>query len=370
MLSGALFATRTVMADEFSLLPMTDPAYGQLSSLARPTDNKITSPLTRYEAALQAARAMIDIQNRNPKLVTRTQWRAIKSLSISLKIELKQLGVDADAIQLTADRNLKEMEFKASDLPAPAPIPRSFPTRVAAAPAGSSKVGTGRSSLLLASPGLDSTRVRSSVTTIPLSQQLRVGATLLATERVGDDPFSTSFGQSGRAITGGTLAGANRNLASETSVAYDLSRWLTVRAASSQRHLDGGLGTSPLLEAPLFAGATQAKGAGGGVDINVGPRLKFSTEVERLRANTGAAASRIGGGASLSMNRLSMSVNMSRLQPEDADALPATAAQIGVGVDVTQRLKLNLLYQSLFAQTANNTPSSESRVSGGISLSF
>ena len=369
MLSGALFSTRMAQADEFSLLPTGDPVYGQLSSLTRPSDSKITSPLTRYEAALQAARSMLDVQNRDPKLVTRGQWRAIKALSISLKAELRQLGVDPDAIQVAADRGLKALDLKATDSPSPARQPRSLPTRLAASPATSGKAAP-RGSLLMTSPGLNNANVKNTTSTIPLSQQLRVSASLMATERVGDDPFSTSFGQSSRALSIGGPQGSARSLASETSVAYDLNRWLTLRGASSQRNLAGGVATSPLLGAPMFDGATQVKGAGGGVDINVGSILKFSTDMERLRTNTGAGASRIGGGASLSMNRLSMAVNIGRLQPEDVDALPALEKQFGIGVDVTQRLKLNLLYQSLFAQNANNTPSNASRISGGISLSF
>ncbi len=357
----AFSALQTARADEFSLLPAGDPIYAQLSGLAKPGEAKPAS-LTRYEAALQTARALIEIQNRDPKRVSSAQWRAVKGLVSALRGELSQLGVDVGAALELAQNGLKPPKAPATDSRA-MEAPVDFTPRTS--PAKSTAPRTG--GLLLSSPGPSDAGVRGTSIEIPLSQRLRVESARLAIERSAQDPFAASFGAAPR---GGTSQnGAAQELASQNTLSYDFSRWLTLRAATSQRELGGAQGDSPLLSAPLFAGATEAKAKGGGLDLNVGPGLKISTEIEKLRADTGASAARIGGGAALSLwqNRLSMSMHLSRLLPEDEAVLPATAAQLGVGVDVSRRLSLNLLYQGLFAQSKDNNAG---RVSGGVSLSF
>lgn len=349
----ASVATQTARANEFSLLPSGDPIYAQLSTLAPPGEPKTSASLTRYEAALQAARALLDLQNRDPKQVSRAQWRAVKSLVTSLRGELRQLGVDGGAALELAARNLAAPEAIAeggSLLSSPRTVKSEAP----------------RGGLLLAPPDAANSKIRASGLEIPLSQRLRIATALLSIERAGNDPFGTSFGAAPRA---GLKSGVAAHIASENSLSYDFSRWLTVRAANSQRNLSGASDDSPLFSAPLFAGATTAKAMGGGLDLSVTPGFKLSTEIEKLRADTGAGAARIGGGASFStwQNRLSMSMHLSRLLPEDEAALPATAAQLGLGLDVTRRLSFNLLYQGLFAESKNNNAG---RVSGGVSLEF
>ncbi|MBW3635296.1 MAG: hypothetical protein KY445_02365 [Armatimonadetes bacterium] len=352
----AFSALQTARADEFSLLPTGDPIYGQLSGLARPGEAKPAS-LTRYEAALQTARALIEIQNRDPKRVSGAQWRALKGLVTALRSELSQLGVDVGAALELAQNGLKPAKAPAIEAPVDF-TPRTAPVKTTAPRTGA---------LLLSSPGPSDASVRNTSIAIPLSQRLRVESARLAVERSTQDPFAASFGAAPRG--GISQGGAAQKLASQNTLSYDFSRWLTLRAATSQRELGGAQGDSPLLSAPLFAGATEAKAAGGGLDFNVGPDFKISTEIERLRADTGASAARIGGGAELSLwqNRLSMSMHLSRLLPEDEATLSATAAQLGVGVDVSRRLSLNLLYQGLFAESKDNNAG---RVSGGVSLSF
>lgn len=335
-------ASGSARADEFSLLPVGDPIYAQLSSLSRageaPHDAKTAAQLTRYEAALQTARAILDVQNRDAGALSRAQWRALKSLTLALKGELRQLGVDVDDALARIERNLKTDAPRSASVSAPtAPVAESGPSVLDASALSQSAFGQSASGGLLA-PGATG----SSALELPLSQRLRVGAALSPGARGGES-------------------------ASQGSLAFDLNPSLTLRAITGRRDL-GGADDSPLLTAPLFAGATGATAAGGGLDVTLAPGLKFSTEVERLRASTGVSGARIGGGASLStwQNRLSMSMNLSRLLPEDATVLPATAAQLGIGLGVTQRLSLGLLYQGLFTQSANNA----SRVSGGVNLSF
>jgi hypothetical protein len=351
---GSTFFATDARADEFSLIPKGDPIYSQLSNLARPVDGKATPTLTRYEASLQTARAIMDLRNRDLQSLSRSNWRALKSLATTLKFELSQMGVDVDATLALADSNLENYEKPDLSLPASARR-QSKPAAVPLPPRG----------LLLAPSALANPDIKTSSIEIPLSRRLRVGAALTAIQRNGNDPLRTNFG------TRDAAAQASKSnlqqLGSQSSLAYDLNPSLTVRAANAR--LSSRAGEMPLLSAPFLDGASNVNAAGGGLDINLGSGLKLSTEVERLRSDTGAQASRIGGGASVSafQNRLSMNMSVSRLLSEDDATLPATAAQLGVGLDVTRRLSLSLLYQGLFSQAANNNAS---RVSGGFSLNF
>ncbi len=406
-------------ADEFSVLPPNDPIYAQLAMLERgKPSSKALVPLTRYEAALQAARAILDLRNRDSALVARDDWRAITALTNSLKSELRQLGVDIDAARALAAKNLQNPERKSQPTTTPiSSAPSLWSNNLSnelkgnSAPTKVRNSEKGRSSLLMAPQvmaGVGSTLERKSSDgslSFQLSPRLRAETALQAVQRTGLDPLDAARGFSLRGVsdnsrtdnsrTGNSAAadsGATNSkatdsrvesLASQTTLSYDLSRYLTLRAANSRLNWGAAtaLGTgspssplsspfsSPLLGVPLFEGASSAGGSGGGVDVNLGAGLKFSTEIERLRANTGASARRIGGGASLSafQNRLSMNMSLSRLFPQDKTALPSTAAQLGASLDVSQRLSLSLIYQGLFAPTPSN---SASRVAGGVSLSF
>jgi hypothetical protein len=364
VVSGTLSSAR---ADEFSLVAPGNPAYERLSLLARPGTAPVSAPITRYEAALQTARAILDLQ-RETQLVSRSQWRAVKFLTLSFRGELQRLGVNVENTLALAERGLKNSETplgaanNRADAGTSTRVPLGFqplsPNPVARRNAPSS-------SLLMTPPGVD-VAVSQRALEIPLSQKLRTGAALMAVARNQNDPFSESnrFGAASNA-----LAPKSDEIASQKSLSFDVNPTLTVRAATTKRNLVGTPNDSPLLGAPIFAGASDVRATSGGVDVNLGAGLKLSTEIESLRANTGAGASRIGGATSLSLfqNRLAMKMSLSRLLPTDKDALPATAAQLGASLDVTRRLSLNLQYQGLFSQSQNT---SASKVSGGVSLSF
>lgn len=346
--STSLFSS--AHADEFSLVPKGDPIYSQLSNLARPGTEKVAPTLTRYEAALQTARFILNLQGKEAQAMSRSNWRALKGLTLSLKTELLQLGVDVNATVALAEANLQSSEQP--DLSLPASKRRKAPTAVSPGTA------------LLQPATLDNPRLKVSNIEIPLSQRLRASAALTAIERNGNDPLDNRFEPRGAAA----LAEKSnlKQLGSQASLAYDLNRSLTVRASNSK--VSSQAGDVPLLAAPFLKGAGEVSESGGGLDINLGSNLKLSTELARLRGDNGSQASRVGGGASLSafQNRLSMNMSLSRLLPEDEAALPSTAAHVGVGLDVTRRLSLSLLYQGLFTQSAGNS----SRVSGGFSLNF
>lgn len=361
-------------ADEFAVLPPGDPIYAQLAPLSHSgTAPKTPVSLTRYEAALQAARAILDLQNQDAARASRSDWRAILSLTASLKGELRQLGIDVEATRALATQNLRSNATQIAAKTAEPAFGNSASDHLIfpAAPDASQAKATG--SLLLApQASLElqnplNTQSRQGAAEFQILPRLRAETALQAVQRTGLDASNPASGFSKPGQSDAGLA----SVASQTAFSYDLSRFLTLRAAGSKLNWNGAGQApllSPLLGAPLFEGASGAAGTGGGVDLNLGG-LKLSTEIERLRANTGALANRIGGGASVSafQNRLLMNMSISRLTPEDKTILPSTAAQLGASLDVTQRLSLSLLYQGLFAPTPSN---SAARVSGGVSLSF
>ena len=356
---GVAWSPQNVRADEFSLLPLGDPIYSQLSSLTRPSDAKETknASLTRYEAALQAARAILDVQNREPKAVTRANWRAIKALCTSLKSELRQLGVDVEDALALAERGLK------TDAPLPA-ASSSAGTSSARTASGATRANALAGGLPLSGPSLANRNSRTSAIEIPLSQRVRASASVTAQPSVASNAPGAALAGSPSALAPTNSPGS----ASQSGLAFDWNPYLTLHAATSQNRLDPSGNRSPLFLGPLFQGATTTDAASGGVALKLGA-LQLSTEVGRLSTDTGASAARFGGGASLSalQNRLSLGMNLQRLVPQDNAILPSTSAEVNLGLDLTQRFRLNLLYQGLFAQAASN---SASRVSGGVSLSF
>lgn len=363
LIVGALGAPESARADEFSTLPPGDPIAVQLAVIS--SDVRPAS-LTRYEAALQTARVILDVQNREIGSTSRAQWRAIRSLCGSLKNELRQLGVDVEAARALAAKGLQARDGRETSGPA------SRPATAKTTPA--TKTGAIPSNRFLA-PGLLAGARPAKGETAETAVELRLSPRLRVATEVGlpSPPNSLTakapFAAAG-AQNSGLGSGAN-TLASQTALSYDLSHYLTLRAANSRLNWagdTGAAGLNPLLGAPLFAGAQGASGTGGGVDLKLGA-MKFSTEIERLRANTGTLANRIGGGASLSafQDRLLVQMSLSRLLPTDKNTLTTTAAEVGASLDVSPRLSLNLKYQGLFAPTPTINAS---RVSGGVSLSF
>ena len=360
-------------ADEFSQVPTGDPIYRQLRSLdsADPTVARVSSGLTRYEAALQVARIITRVSNDNSAQLSRVGWRALRDLSQSLKSELVQLGIDVAAAQKLADARLKAPEARATesdnsarDLSVPSSFDgasRNFPISIARGAAGDtllSGAGLQPAGTSLAS-GLQSSAFSASI--VP---RLRVGAALIALQRAENDPFNSSG--AGHALL--TSGSETRVLGSNTSIDYDVTSWLSVRAQSSQRALANMPTISPILRDSFFDNATETRSAGGGLGIDVGA-LSFNTRIEQLSTDAGARGTSAGGGVSLSawQNRLSLSAHLARLQPEDRAVLPSTRTELGIDLNVSQRLSLSLFYQGLFTQ--QKIGNSE-RVAGGLNLSF
>lgn len=338
-LCGALFNPSFARADAFSPIAPGDAIYHQLDALSSLGESKPVKPssnLTRYEAALQVARAAAIVDSK-PEALSRSGWRSLRDLTQSLKPELRQLGVNVEDVLTQCARQLD-----APTLPSPA-AGRGLKVRPNSAPATGSFLNS-PSSPASANRGL----LRSGLS-LPLSGRVQAGV------------------QSSVLDGRNTRSGATKLAGKDASVSLNLGSGLSVRALASQRELGLGADASPALSAPLFSGARQASGFGGGLEISPFHGLRLSTEVERLSTDAGLRGTRVGGGIGLSawQNRLTLSARMSRLQPEDRALLPATSTELNVGLGVTQRLSLNLLYQGLFS-----SQSETSRLAGGLNFSF
>ena len=372
VLASCALAARAARADEFSPVAPGDPIYRQLSALdpttgtGTPLKSSKDKELTRYEAALQVARVITRVSGDPDARLSRVGWRALRALSASLKGELAQLGVDVMAALALADRQLAA-PLGADSAPAEGGVgfsaERTLPARMMGAVGAVGNRFAGQSSVLSVG-GFAPSAAQQTNFSASIMPRLRVGAALLALQRAQNDPFDGSA--SGQALLS---AGNGRSLGQSTSVDYDVTPWLSVRALSSRRSLLNDPDASPLLSAPFFNGATEARGAGGGLNVDVG-LLNFSTKIETLSTDTGVRGTSVGGGIGLSawQNRLSLSAHLARLQPEDRALLsPSTSAEFNVALDVTRRLSLKLFYQGLFTQ--QNSTSSE-RLAGGLNLSF
>ena len=201
---------------------------------------------------------------------------------------------------------------------------------------------------------------------LPLSQRLRVNTAIQALAQAQDDPLQasslamrrSSF-QSPHATSSNTLTGHS------LGTSLDVNRWLSLNAGYNQQTL---VPRPFSLRDALFANSTQTQSLGGGVDIRLLHSLTLSGNMAKVMGTGGnpVRGTRYGGGLGLTgwKNRLSLNANLSRLVPEDSLALTSTATELNLGLDVTQRLSLNLLYQQMFG-IQNQT-----QVAGGIVINF
>ncbi len=364
---GVYLGALPLSAGEFSTIPANDPIYKDLTALRQsPLSSDKSAPnlkLTRYEVAIETARAILKVSaNRQQLSGSRSSLRALKKLTEALRPELTRLEINVnDTLRLLSDLISDGTAANANPL-APAPLPVSKEP----------------------STGIAGTKFK-------LSQRLRVYSAVSSLARDADDPFGDTAnfaarnaaplarpGTLGAAVSGSEAisnALPKESLVGsvETGAALSLTNWMQVRANFAQNQVTPGNASGDFrLRAPLLNGAREARSVGTGVDVNLLKGIKFSGDVARITAlgpdgEAAHAGTQFGGGLNLSawQNRLSMSANVSRLVPEDADILPSTAAEFNLGADVTRRLSLNLRYQQMFAAQGNDRV-----VSGGISVKF
>lgn len=387
-----------VSADEFATVPAGDALYRHLAVVAKtgwagapgqsapgsrsgernPVGGADTT-LTRYEIALETAKAIVTVTARheaNPAWVSgvsKPALRALRELTAALRVELKSLGVDAAAALRLCDALLKSSDKNAgteTSAPAPVGVPDAAFGSSAAFDSGSAGFAP-RGAARPTAPDFES-QLRPS-----LSQRLRVMAAVSGVERDASDPFGDEALGIGSASSFNSTAGAARGagnsagsgVSGSAGAALGVNGWLTLRAAYGRRELaPSGLP----MQNVWTPGAREQRTLGGGLDIALRPGMTLSGGVESIATDAAGRPSwmRVSGGVGLSawQNRLSLKANLSRLVPEDARILPSTMAGFNVGLGLGERLRLNLLYQQMFSAPA--TSRTERLVAGGISVNF
>jgi hypothetical protein len=376
---GVCLAIAPSRADDFDTIPSRDRIYSDLSDLRRaPWNTNLNAPdhsLTRYEVAIETARAILKISapgaERASFVASRSSLRALRKLTEALRPELTRLDINVpDTLKLLDSLINNPVTEKPAYSSTPAPHEMSslngLPTH-----------GT----------NLVNARVN-------VSQRLRVYSAVSSLARDADDPFGDTArfashqaaplarpGTLGAAVAGShAINGAlpRQALAGgiQAGASLALTDWMQVRADFAQNQLAPGTMAGDFrLRAPLLDGARAARSVGTGVDVALLGGLQFSGDVTRIAAlgpdgDTGRRGTRFGGTLNLNawQNRLSLSANLSRLVPEDAQILPSTAAEFNLGAEVTRRVSLNLTYQQMFSARSSNP--NNRLVSGGISVKF
>ena len=349
-----LFVASGARGDAFSAIAANSPIYRQLSLISsagaktRPATN-----LTRYEAALQVARVVTTLNDKSQ--LSRTAWRALRDLTTTFAPELTRLGLDThktlalceSKLDLTlGDDSTPDLNLGSNARPETLPF------------------GLGASSPLAA--GLNGANSANSNSATPSNGTIALNWN--ATSRISGNSQAQNANRALPFQTAASRGDENFEIARSNSVNYNYNSWLTFRASSAKRRL-GLPDQPPALQAPLFEGAREAVGVGGGLDLNLTDNLRFSTDLESLSTDTGQRGTRVGGGVALSAfsRRLNLSANVSRLTPESAATLPSTSAQLGASVGLSDKLSLRLFYQGLFTQ---QNSANASRIGGGASVSF
>ncbi len=364
---GVLSGAPTARADEFSTIATGDPIYTQLATLrqsVRSGDAIAAHALTRYEVAIETAKAILKVnaqRNANPNALpaNRSALHALRALTVALRPELSRLDIDVAATLRLLDgltsTSAKATETASERVPVSAPKLKDKDNSVA--------------------------------------RRLRVYSALSAVARDTDDLFGDNTsdfaahgllaprsGLVGSAVSGSpALAVAQPAALSgtvKTGAAIGLTNWMQVRAGYEARNLSPGNAPWNGLRAPMLAGAREERSLGTGMDIALPLGLTVSGDVARVAATSlrsgyaGQRGTRYGGALNLSawQNRLSLSANLSRLVPEDSQKLSSTATEFNLGVGVTNRMQLTLLYQQMFS--ANRPAGSDRSLSGGISVKF
>ncbi len=344
-------APRAVCADEFSTVAASDSLYRSMSVLSRsgwisaPATNSATigtknpsALLTRYEMALQTAEAIYTVQARHDAdaawdaTASVTSLRALRDLTTSLRPELQKLGVDTNA----ALRLMTRLSAPAAASSTRNPL---LSTASEAPAEAAFDVGT------MARGGLS------------LARRFNIESAVSALERESQDPLGNGIAT--------RVQGAG--------LAFDVSRGLSLHAGVAKRDLTMNPASLARLGLQNIGtlGDREERSFGGGLDFSLRKGLLFSTQIEKVRGDDAASgATRLTGGVGLTawQNRLSLVAKLSRLTPEDINSMaPSTTANVGLGLNVSSNLSVNLLYQRLFSAPSTGR---SGVLAGGVSIKF
>ncbi|HEX8833876.1 MAG TPA: hypothetical protein VF719_06730, partial [Abditibacteriaceae bacterium] len=261
--------------NEFAVVAASDAAYrhlatlnqsGWLSSPSTPVRGpKADTSLTRYEIALEVAKAIFALQARYetgaaakhlaPQTMaqSRVALRALRDLTSSFRSELKSLGVDVSAALLLCDTLLKPpTQVVPRSVLNTAPVARETVTRA-------SSTGSGLSPLKRETP-----------VEIRIAQRLRINTALSVLSRDAIDPFGdASFRGSGSTRT---PVAHNSVSAHEARIgaALGVTDWLTLRAGAQKQKSDGPL---PVLSLSPTRNLRHTSSVLGGLDFEVRPGI-------------------------------------------------------------------------------------------------
>jgi hypothetical protein len=339
-----LCQAQSARADEFSAVPMGDTAYKQLAALA-PTGwielhAAPRTPLTRYEIATEAARALVSLRARRDagqtfvvNAVSRAALSALRELSGKFRAELRAMGIDSNDAMRLCDDLMRETPMRRAVIAAPLPETSSEARPVRAATAGELP-----------------RRVA-----LSLSDRLQFESLVSKLERDAVDPF------------GDTGVAALPN-AARAGVALAVNPTVAL-------HAFGGHTLMPSRELALLPVPSSMRIAtrGGGVSVSLPRGVQLRGEFEKLSAldnGESGAWNRFGAelGFAAWQNRLSLRANWSRLLPNDARLLPSTTSGLDMALDISERLRLTLLYRQMYGERAEATANRV--VSGGININF
>ena len=365
-------------ADDFSSVPVGDALYGQLKQVQSASWTagrgaaRTPNTMTRYEMALEAARAYLSLNARhkadaNWQAQPPSSVRALREMMQALRPELQRLDVDVNqALELCNTLLNNKLTGSAGALTLDGESTRDATATTALA---RPKATNGTSEGDALNVGRE-VRLTSGEVAIKLSQRLRISAAQSSLERTASDPFSYR----GMANISSDALSATTG----TGATFEVNDWLRLRAGIEERNatpdalgIRSQLGTN---RAPSLIGGAQSQAFGGGLDIEVRPGLRLSGDVARVSARDFGATenitgTRFGGGVDLSawQNRLALSVNLSRLVPEDSASLASSSAALNLAVG-GDRLKLKVLYKQLFGEAAS-APNNRV-IAGGININF
>lgn len=390
---GALFLPVLARAADYETVPADAPLYQSLRMVAQAgwasassaTEvNATTAPagaLTRYEIVLETAKAIFAVSARRQaepnweKTAPRPAVQALRELVTTLSPELQKLGIDVAQTQAALDEMLS--------LP---PVTQESTKGTSLTAAWAESTAPAMAEAVTSSASVDASA--DAALEMPISERFRL-YTALSTVARRDDPLDSNSWMAGAAGDGERTTEANatstlRDLNGATGVANSgagatlaLTDWLRLRTEWNRRTQ-----AAPPLFSDLSLGRTlgalnSQTALGGGVDIALGG-VTLSGEMARIGVdeNTPGAAgelwngTRLGGGLGLSawQNRLVLNANLARLVPETESAAEATTAELNLGFDLSENLRLRLLYQHLFSPQPQAR--AERVVAGGLSVQF
>jgi hypothetical protein len=361
-------------SSQFATVAPNDPLQAQLqivrragwSNLGLPAAPAGSTPaaLTRYEMALETAKAVIAVRARHnadtswDRVASPQSLRALRALCVAFKSELTGFDVD-----VTATLNLlDEILLAGKETQAETRRPQAGRT-------------PGTPPALRLTARRDESANESLMQS--LSQKLRIYSALDSLARQQNDPFAfdapTAFSVRQNANTD---SGGVRRL--RTGATFEVNPGLQLRAELQDQN-DGDAVRVPGLRdflngessaSPLHRFDVNTRSIGAGVDLNLRPGVTVSGGVTRVEEFSGSDALRYEGGVGFSgwQNRVALSAHLSRLVPEDSLALGVTAARLNLGVGLTTQIQLKLMYQQMFG--GNAALQTNPRFGGGLDFSF